>query len=127
MKIRHALPLFLSLAAGAVDAAETDLVSINWSPEGRFVHETTLLASRFIEVCGQLAAGSRIDWAFEAAAPLNFNIHFHEGKQVRFPAKRDQVTKADGTLRAEVAQDYCWMWTNKTAADAQMKLTLKRQ
>jgi hypothetical protein len=73
MKIRHALPLFLSLAAGAVGAAETDLVSINWSPEGHFVHEAMLPASRFVEVCGQLAAGTRIDWTFEATAPLNFN------------------------------------------------------
>jgi hypothetical protein len=77
-------------------------------------------------LCGKLAVGAKVQRQFDAPAPLNFNIHFHEGKQVRFPAKQDQVAKADGTLRAEVDQDYCWMWTNKSASSASLKLTLKR-
>ena len=32
-------------------------------------------------------------WSFEAPAPLDFNIHYHEGKKVRFPAEKSQVTK----------------------------------
>lgn len=126
MKTCHVLPLFLALATGVADAAETDLVSINWSPDGRFAHEATVPASKFVEVCGKLAAGASIDWSFEAMAPMNFNIHYHEGKDVRFPAKQDQAAQAKGTLKAEVAQDYCWMWTNKSAAAASLKLALKR-
>ena len=40
---------------------------------------------------------------------MDFNVHYHEGKDVRFPAKRAQVSKADGTLDVSVDQDYCWM------------------
>lgn len=126
MKTSIALSLLLTLASAVASAAEADLVSIAWSADGRFAHEATVPPAKFVEVCGQLPAGTNVDWAFDAAAPLNFNIHFHEGKQVRYPAKQDQVAKADGTLRAQVDQDYCWMWTNKTPRPATLKLTLKR-
>lgn len=126
MKHRSALALLITLAAGTTGAASAELVPIDWGPDGRFAREASLPATKFVELCGPLAAGSRIDWTFEATAPLNFNIHYHEGKDVRFPAKQDQVAKADGTLRVEVDQAYCWMWTNKSAKDARLKLTLKR-
>ncbi|WP_374564693.1 hypothetical protein [Ideonella sp.] len=126
MKTHTALTLLLTLASGVAGAAEADLVSIVWGADGRFAHEAMVPPSKFVEICGQLPAGTNVDWAFDAAGPLNFNIHFHEGKQVRYPAKQDQVAKADGTLRAEIEQDYCWMWTNKAARAATLKLTLKR-
>lgn len=126
MKTSIAFSLLLILATGVAVAAEADLVSIAWGADGRFAHEAKVPPSKFVEVCGQLAAGTSIDWSFEAAAPMNFNIHYHEGKDVRFPAKQDQATQAKGTLKAEIAQDYCWMWTNKSASSASLKLTLKR-
>ena len=40
----------------------------------------------------------RLTWSFDAAAPMDFNIHYHEGKEVRFPAKKSKVVKDAGTL-----------------------------
>jgi len=44
---------------------------------------------------------------------MNFNIHYHEGKKVDFPAKVDGALAAEGKLSASVDQHYCWMWANK--------------
>ena len=57
---------------------------------------------------------------------MDFNVHYHEGKDVRFPAKRAQVSKADGTLDVSVDQDYCWMWANKGETPASLVLHLDK-
>ncbi|MBW8760759.1 MAG: hypothetical protein JF586_24525, partial [Burkholderiales bacterium] len=45
---------------------------------------------------------------------------------VIFPAKQDGTAKGDGTLDTTADQDYCWMWSNKAAQVATLKLKLKR-
>ena len=47
---------------------------------------------------------------------MDFNIHYHEGEKVAFPVKRDAMRGDGGTFTADVAQDYCWMWTARAAA-----------
>ena len=116
----------LVATAGTATATEPELVSIEWSPSGTFAHEAAIPPGKFVEVCGKLPARTQVAWQFDAGAPLNFNIHFHEGKKVRFPAKRDQVARSGGTLNAKVDQDYCWMWTNEAPTATTLKLNLKR-
>ena len=82
---------------------------------------------KFVEACEKLPVGAKIAWRFESGAPLDFNIHYHEGQDVRFPARKDQVAASEGTLDVQRAQDYCWMWTNKGTAATPLKVTLKRQ
>jgi hypothetical protein len=120
--------LLLSVAAFVLpfEAAASELVPIQWTPDDRFTMELTVPAARFVEVCGQLPAKSRVTWAFEADAALNFNVHFHEGKEVRYPTRQDGTAKASGNLDVPTKQDYCWMWTNKSPGDATLKLELKR-
>ena len=65
-------------------------------------------------------------WSFQAAAPLNFNIHYHEGKKVEYPAKQDGVSQLQGTLPVSLDQDYCWMWTNKSGQAVDLNLLLTR-
>jgi len=83
-------------------------------------------AAKFVEVCGKLPAGARVASVIDATGPLNFNIHFHEGKKVIFPAKQDGVAKSDGALDVKVDQDYCWMWSSKALQAATLKLQLER-
>lgn len=120
---RVATTLLVLLAA---EASATELVALEWTTDGRFAREMTVPATKFVEVCGALAASAKVRWQFDASAPLNFNIHYHEGKKVLYPAKRDQVAKAADVLNVEVAQTYCWMWTNKTSAEATLKLELRK-
>jgi hypothetical protein len=115
----------LVLVAGHVQA--TELMSIEWTPAGVFKRELTVPAGKFAEVCGKVPAKSAVAWNFDADAPLDFNIHYHQGKKVEYPAKLAEVSKGSDTLKTDTEQDYCWMWSNKTGKDARLMLSLQRQ
>jgi len=99
---------------------------VTWD-SGRFAHNTSLAPGKFVEACDKLPQGSKVAWSFRSSAPLHFNIHYHEGKEVKFPARQDGSSGAEGRLDVPVAQDYCWMWTNKDKTVATLELTLKRE
>jgi hypothetical protein len=126
--LRTRVTLGLALAAASVAVpARAELLPIVWDASGRYANQLTLPAGKFVELCEKLPAGAAVQWSFETAGPTNFNVHYHEGKEVHFPTKHDQVTKADGVLKAAMEQDYCWMWANKGTADVSLKVKLKRQ
>ena len=105
--------LFIPLALlTAVHVARADVVDIKWSGNGRFAHEGTVAAGKFAE------AGTSTRWDFEASLPLDSNVHHHVGKEVVFPSKLAAVTRAKDTLQTRIAQDYCWMWSNKSSRPA---------
>lgn len=121
------LCLVLAASAGLgprlAAAAVTPLV---WDASGRFEAGFAVEPGKFVELCGALATGSRVAWSFTAPAALAFNIHYHVGKEVRFPVQRDGVAELEGTLVAAEPQDYCWMWTNKAGTTTSLKVLLKR-
>jgi hypothetical protein len=57
---------------------------------------------------------------------VDFNIHYHVGKDVVFPAKQAQVAAGRDVLRVAAAQDYCWMWTNKGTQPVSLTVELAR-
>jgi hypothetical protein len=84
-------------------------------------------AGKFAELCGKLAPGAKVRWQFDAPAPLNFNIHYHEGKDVRYPARDDGVPRLQGVLTVASPQDHCWMWTNKGSEPVSLSVQLVRE
>ena len=106
--------------------ARAELVNIAWNAAGRFETEMSVAPGKLAEVCGPLAPGQSVTWSFKADAPMNFNVHHHAGKQVVFAAQQDATAEAQGQLDVSLAQDYCWMWTNKGTSPATLRLTLKR-
>lgn len=118
--------LTFSLAALCAAAARAELADIAWSADQRFERSFSVAPGKFAEACGKLAKGDSIAWRFEADQPLNFNIHYHVGKSVEYPAKQEGAKGANGTLAVALDQDYCWMWTNKSGAPATLKLTLSK-
>lgn len=106
--------------------AQAEIVDIAWSGDGRFERRLTVVPGKFAEVCGKLAKAQSVAWRFDASEPLNFNIHYHEGKEVRYPERRDALASANGRLRVALDQDYCWMWTNKSAQPIDLQLLLTR-
>jgi len=121
------LVLPLALVSVSFDAAATELVPLDWSADGRFTKELAVPAGKFVEACGKLPAKTKVRWNFEAGGALDFNIHFHVGKKVLFPAKKDHVTKAGDTLDTKVEQDYCWMWTNKSSHETTLMFDMARE
>ena len=125
-RIRTCCALAAATLSGAALGA-THIVDIAWPPDGRFAHKAQIAAGKFVEVCGKLASGDGVRWSFTASVPVDFNIHYHVGKEAEFPAKQAQVTSGQDTLRVAVREDYCWMWTNKTTAATKLSVTLRRK
>ena len=122
---RPALAAIACLAmAGA--PARADMIDIAWDAAGRFEHRVVVAPGQFAEACGRLDRGQAVRWSYEAAGPLDFNIHYHQGRRVAFPVKRAGVARAGGALKVRLDQDYCWMWTNKSARPQSLRMTLAR-
>lgn len=117
------LALALSAASGG---AMAEIIDVAWNASGRYERTASVAAGKFIEVCDKLPAGLKVQWTFEASAPLDFNIHYHVGKEVVFPARLSAVATAKDTLDAQIEQDYCWTWRNKGALPATVTVSLQR-
>ena len=115
----------LALALLALPAA-AEIVELRWDSAGRFEHGGMVPAGKFVELCGKLPAGLAVQWQFQGAAPLDFNIHYHVGKDVVYPAKLKAAGSARDTLQVSVEQDYCWMWGNKGEAPVRLTAMLQR-
>jgi hypothetical protein len=117
------IALLLLLASAG---ARAEIVDIRWSTDGRFAHKGTIAAGKFVEVCGKLPAELHVRWEFKASTRVDFNVHYHVGKEMVFPFKLSAVTSAKDTLDTKIEQDYCWMWSNKSAAAATLSVNLQR-
>ena len=122
----HRISLALILAVLCSTAARADIIDIAWNEQGRFERRVSVAPGKFAEVCGKLARADSVAWRFDASGPLNFNIHYHEGKDVRYPERRDALAGASGRLQVVLDQDYCWMWTNKSGKAVDLNLLLTR-
>ena len=120
-------PLFIArpMLTGVPDA-RADVVDIQWSGDGRFKYQGAIAAGKFVEVCGKLPSGLNVRWDFEASTSVDFNVHYHEGKDVVYPSQLSAVAAAKGTLNTKIEQDYCWMWSNQSAAAATLTVNLRR-
>lgn len=94
--------------------------------EGAGPYSFTLSGKAFDERCLKLAAGESIRYRFRASAPVDFNIHYHRGKEVFFPVKQAAVREAESTFRAESADDYCLMWEHAGAGAATVEGSIER-
>ncbi len=69
------------------------------------------------EKCVELTPPQKIEYRFDSAAKLNFNLHFHKRDQVYYPVKLDSTNGESGLYEAKAKEVYCLMWENKTSAD----------
>lgn len=115
-----------TIAFGALTAARADVVDIAWDANGRFERSLNVAPAKFAEVCGKLPAGLKVRWDFESGTPLDFNVHYHVGKEVVFPSKLTAVSAAKDVLDTKVDQDYCWMWSNRSASSVTVTVRLQR-
>ena len=62
------------------------------------------------EECIAVMPGDRVDYAFESTQPVDFNIHFHEGKTIVMPVVREKSRGDAGMYAPPIGQHYCLMW-----------------
>lgn len=118
--------LGVALLMGAA-VARAEIIELHWQDAGRFERGLTIAPGKFAEICGPLEVGQVVRWSFEADRAVNFNVHYHVDKDVRYPAKKENVERLQGDLAVDSRQDYCWMWTNKTTAPTNLSVTLTRK
>ena len=44
-----------------------------------------------------------------------------------YPARASGAQRSEGTLAVDSAQEYCWMWTNKSATAVELTVKLNRR
>ena len=115
--------LALAVALFAL-SARAEMINIQWNPDGRFENAAEIHGGGFLEVCGKIPSGLIIDWSFTSSAPLESNVHFHEGKLVSYPAKHAAATSVQDRLVVNAEQEYCWMWSNRTPQRIRMNVQL---
>jgi hypothetical protein len=118
--LRHAFVAVLLVAP----LAHAQVVDIAWDAQGKFKRELHADPGKFVELCGKLRSGAKVEWRFDGDGLTNFNIHYHEGNSVQFPSREDGVRTSKGTLGVKSDQDYCWMWSNKTPAPVSVRVEL---
>lgn len=76
----------------------------------RIVQGAALPSYQILEECYTLKAGDRLEYRFESAEPVDFNLHYREGGAVVMPVSRERSLEAAGVYVVQIAQDYCLMW-----------------
>ena len=72
----------------------------------------TLPANEFHEECMRLTAGQRLGYSFHAAAPLEFNLHYHRDGKILYPVQKKGVASLAGSFASPRSDGYCLMWRN---------------
>ena len=62
------------------------------------------------ETCFKLADGDRLDWTFDSRAPVDFNLHYHEGASVIMPVTLGASYGSAGVFPVIAPHEYCAMW-----------------
>ena|SRR5438105_2058026 len=113
---RLAFPALLLAAAAAAPCAGAEQRQVDAALEIAKSHEE----------CQRIEAGQKRKYHWKASAPVDFNIHYHDGPEVLYGVKRDAMRGDGGTFTAKTAQDYCWMWTARNApAKVEGRIELK--
>ena len=121
----------LPLAAAALLAfalpVRAQEVPIRWDAAGRFEHALTVPPGGVAELCSKLRRGAAVDWRFGADAPLDFNVHYHVGREAVYPVRMAGAGSGSEKFVAPKDQTYCWMWQNTLAHPAALKAVLQLQ
>ena len=96
----------LLLAAGLVRAEEAG------APPAESSKSVKVPANEFHEECMQLTAGQRLGYTFHAAAPLEFNLHYHRDGKILYPVQKRGIATFAGSYTSPRSDGYCLMWRN---------------
>jgi hypothetical protein len=93
----------MSLAA----CAAPDTLTVD---EPRTATEFAIAPYEFHEECATLAPGDRIDYRFEAMAPVTFQVYYKEGLAFISTVSREDVQESAGVFNVPAARRYCLRW-----------------
>lgn len=125
-QVAHLLPAFVLLVGiGAPSTSLASVRDIRFDQEKRHVMSETIAPGKALELCGEMQNGAHVGWRFDSDKALDFNIHFHVGKEVQYSNKLKARKNAAGRLDVNQDQTYCWMWSNRSLHQAKLSVTLE--
>lgn len=75
----------------------------------------------FDEVCLRIEAGRAIEFGFSSDGAVDFNLHYHRGREVFYPVRKSALKDlAPMRFTATETDDYCLMWENRSASAARI-------
>lgn len=104
--------------------AQRQLVVVTLPAQQPVVQQLIAPALDFVEVCTAVRAGRPIIWQFKADAPLTFNTHFHDNGDVQAPESMSSVSAAQGRISPKSDNEYCWLWSNRSARSIAVRMQL---
>ena len=122
LSIRNSIVAIACL--GMALPAVAEVIEVKLGPGVTLEKRLILQPGKFAELCADLKSGQTVAWRFNAAASTDFNIHYHVGKQVEYPERREGVSNASGRLVVGSDQGYCWMWINRSAVPIALDVAL---
>ena len=102
-RLRAALLIALLLAACATP--DTLVIDVP-----RAATEHAIAPYEFHEECATFEVGDRIDYRFEAKAPVAFQIYYKEGVAFVSTVSRDGVQESAGIFNVPAPRRYCVRW-----------------
>jgi hypothetical protein len=123
----HLRPLIL-VAPLFIASAYSYSEVVSWTT-ATYSESHVVKPKRILEVCADVATKQSVAWKFTADGDVDFNVHRHAGpggKQVIYDIEATRVRERAGTLTHAAAYEWCWMWTNVSAADVKVSVELKR-
>ena len=91
----------------ALAACSTDTITPD-APKA--VNDLSLAPYEIVQECVQVIAGDRIDYRFEAKAPVKFEIHYQDGIMFVAPITREEILEFGGIFVPPSARRYCLQW-----------------
>jgi hypothetical protein len=86
--------------------------------------EVILAVKKVHEECIAMAEGQTLTFNYEANAELEFNLHFHHGKDVTYPLN-GKYSNYSNTYVATQKNEYCLMWQNKNSVPTKFLTTYR--
>lgn len=102
MPYKILLPILVFTAAMATSCRAEDPPSTS----------VTILPGNIHEECRPMTAGQPVSYSYTAAAPLEFNVHYHQGPEVFYLAQETMSLTSAGSVVSPTDTEICLMWTN---------------
>ena len=111
--MRKQILLFAGLLLAQLSIAQESSPAPGEKLMGHLEREVRIEPGKFEEPCFPMALADQLQFSFESDAVLDFNIHYHEGKDIFFPVELSAITRYEQNYFAPISHQYCMMWTNR--------------
>ncbi|MEM7195235.1 MAG: hypothetical protein AAF402_09810 [Pseudomonadota bacterium] len=72
-----------------------------------------LVPGAVYEICLPIEKSKEIAFSFSSTHIVEFNVHYHQGTEIRFPIEKTATKSKTESVPIEIAIDHCLTWKNQ--------------